>query len=170
MNKMRFPVLTGAILLITMPCTMGQSQDTVPGRQADPDIKWEVRKEYDEQGNLIYYDSACSHTWKHFDFPGPGEGWVFEDHPFAFGPFSEFWDSLDLDFYLDSSFLLEPQGFMPFNPLLFHSPDVFFDRHKDWMERFRKEFFLPEDSLYRFHPEWQALPRHQKKSARESEI
>jgi hypothetical protein len=66
-------------------------------------------------------------TWNHFDFPEPGGGYAFEDldsffggffhfpegmfehHPFTFGPFSEFMDSLNLDFYPDSSF--------------FHSPD-----------------------------------------------
>ena len=29
----------------------------------------DVKKEYDEHGNLIYYDSSYSRTWKHHDFP-----------------------------------------------------------------------------------------------------
>jgi hypothetical protein len=113
-------------------------------------------------------------TWKHFDFPEPGGGYAFEDldsffggffhfpegmfehHPFTFGPFSEFMDSLNLDFYPDSSF--------------FHSPDGFFDRHKEWIESFQEDFNFPDDSLHQFHPRWQKLPRQQKKPARTIEI
>ena len=224
MKKRRFLVLTGVIVLIAMPFTAVHSQDTVPGRKAVPDIKWDIRKEYDEHGNLIYSDSAYSWTWKHFDLPGPGGGYAFEDldslfidfphfpegmfehHPFAFGPFSEFRDSQDLDFYPDTLFFHGPQGYMPFwgnpdsssmdpffpeslfpdahvpieeffppdlfpfNPWSSHGPDEFFDRHKELMERFRKDSFFPYDSLHIIHPQWQQLPRHQKKSAIETKI
>ena len=69
MKTMRFLLLTGTIIMTTIPCTVVQSQDKDNGSKADPDVKWEVRKEYDENGNLIYYDSSCVHSWKHFDFP-----------------------------------------------------------------------------------------------------
>ena len=69
MKTMRFLFITGAIIMITMPCTMVQSQDTEPGQKADPDVKWDVIKEYDEQGTLIYYDSACSRTCEHRMIP-----------------------------------------------------------------------------------------------------
>jgi hypothetical protein len=59
MKTMRFLLLTGSIIITTIPCTMVQSQDKDHGCKADPDVKWEVRKEYDENGNLIYYDSSC---------------------------------------------------------------------------------------------------------------
>ena len=205
MKTMRFLLLTGTIIMTTIPCTVVQSQDKDNGSKADPDVKWEVRKEYDENGNLIYYDSSCVHSWKHFDFPGPGIGHAFDDfdslfehRPFAFGPFSELMDSLDLDFYLDSSIFRGPQGFRPFTgspdsiwmdsffpdslfpdafmpfeeffPPSFHGPDVFFDRHKEWIERFREEFTFPVDSLNHVHPKWHQLPRQQKKPARSIEI
>jgi hypothetical protein len=172
--------------MITMACTAVQSQDTEPGRKSDPDVKWEVRKEYDEHGNLIYYDSSCSQTWKHFDFPGPGGGYAFEDldslfgeffhfpegmfehHPFAFRPFSEFVDSLDLDFYLDSSIFHGPHGFKPFRNFPdsvwmdpFFPDSLFPDAYKPL-----EEFFLPDqfpfnphsfhgpDGFFDWHKEW----------------
>ena len=174
MKRMRSLLIIGAAILITMPFSRTQAQGPGPGHKAHPDARWEVRKEYDEQGNLIYYDSSNIKTWKHFDFLEPGGGHAFEDldslfgsffhfpegmfehHPFAFGPFSEFMDSLDLDFYPDSSF--------------FQGPDGFFDRHKEWIESFREEFFFPYDSLNQFHPKWQQLPRQQKKPAMGIEI
>ncbi len=208
METMRFMLITGTIIMITLPCTVCQSQDTEPGRKADPNVKWEVRKEYDEHGNLIHYDSSCSRTWKHFDFPGPGgehafkdldslfgdyfyfPNGMFEHHPFAFGPFSEFMDSLDLDFYLDSSIFYGSQRFKhfknfpdsacmdPFSPyslfpdayMPFDDPHEFFERHRERMERFQEEFTFPFDSIHHFHPEWQQLPRQQKKPARGIEI
>lgn len=100
-----------------------------------------LQKEYDEQGNLIYYDSSYIQAWKHFDFM----------------------DSLDLDFHLDSSILQGSYELMPFEeffPPSFHGPDVFFDRHKEWIVKFQEEF----------NPQWQQLPGQQKKSARSIEI
>jgi hypothetical protein len=217
-------VLTGAFMLITIPSTIVQSQDTEPGRKVDPDIKWDVRKEYDEHGNLIYCDSAYSWTWENFDFTGPTGGYAFEDldslfgdfshfpegmfepHAFSFGPFSEFPDSQDLDFYSDTSFFRIPHGYLPFwgnpdsswmdsffpephfpdayipieeffhsdlfpfTPWSFHGPNEFFDRHKELMERFRKDLLIPGDSLHHIHPQKQLLPQHQKKSAIEIKI
>jgi hypothetical protein len=175
MKTIRSLFITVAIIIITMAFSEVEAQGPGPGRKAHPDAKWEVRKEYDEQGNLIYYDSSYIQTWKHFDFPGPGGGYAFENmdslfghHPFAFGPFSEFMDSLDLDIYLDSS--------------IFQGPDGFFDRQKEWIESFREEFFFPkefsfpdvfsfpDDSLHQLHPKWQLLPKQQKKPARGIEI
>jgi hypothetical protein len=148
-----------------------QSQDKDTGLKTNPDIKWEVRKEYDENGNLIYYDSSCVQSWKHFDFPGPGTGHAFDDfdslfklRPFAFGPI--WMDS----FFPDSLF---PNAFKPFEeffPPSFHGPDVFFDRHEEWIEKLREQFTFPEDTLNRLPPNWQQLPLQQKKSARAIEI
>ena len=174
MKTMRFLLITGLTVLITTPLAVVQSQDTEPGHKADPDVKWNVRKQYGEYGNLIKNDSSCVHTWNHFDFPGLGRGHAFEDldslfgdffhfpegmfehHPFAFGIFNDFMDSLEQDFYLDSSF--------------FHGPEGFFDRHKEWIESFREEFTFPNDSLNQLHPKWQRLPRQQKKPAMGIEI
>jgi hypothetical protein len=156
-----------------------------PQHHTHPDAKWEVRKEYDEQGNLIYYDSSYIKTWKHFDFQGPGDIHAFKDLDSLFGdffhdpgkmfkqhPFSGFPDSTFLDqFFPDSLF---PDAFLPFGdffPPSFHGPDVFSDRHKEWMEKLREEeFSFPDDSLFQHHPKWQQLPGQQKKPSRVIEI
>ncbi len=128
MKIMRYLFLTSYVVLIH-PLHCGQVQDPEPGYKGDPDVKWNVRKQYDEHGNLLYYDSSCVHTWNHFDFPGPGainafrdldslfgdffhfpDG-MFEDRTLAFGLFDDFTDSLDLDFSLDSSIFQRPHGF-----------------------------------------------------------
>ena len=211
---MRYLLIISMITGMTLTGSGVQAQDTEPGLKREPDEKWDVKKEYDEHGNLIYYDSSYSRTWKHFDFPGFEDGYPFgnvdslfgqfEHHPF--GPYGEFMDSLDLYFYFDSSFFHKPYGFnffkdfsdsswkesffpdslfpdasmpfeeffppdhFPFHPQPFGDPHEFFKRHRERMEKFRKEFAFPYDSLHYFHPDWQQLPRHQKKSAREIEI
>lgn len=189
MNLIRYLLIMSVMTSMTWTSAvvLAQDPDLESDSKSQPDVKWEVRKEYDEHGNLIYYDSSCSHTWKHFDFPGFGGSPAFEDL-----------DSLFSDFFLDSSFFHRPHGFesfrnfpdsawmdplfpdslfpnayIPFEefyPRYFHGPDGFFDRHKDWIERFRKEFTFPDDSIHHFHPEWQQLPLHQKKPARVIEI
>jgi len=119
MKMMRSLLITGAVIMITMLFSGVHAQEPGPGHNTHPDAKWEVRKEYDEQGNLIYYDSSYIQTWKNFKFPDD----MFENHPFTFFPDSLFTDD-----------------FMPFEeffPHSFHGPDVFFDRHKEWIEKFR---------------------------------
>jgi len=184
MKTMRSLFITGAIIMITMLINEAQVQGQIPGHKSHPNAKWKVRKEYDEKGNLIYYDSSYIQAWKDFEFPGPVEGHAFEDidslfgdffnssedlfehHSFSFEPYGDFMDSLDLDFYLDSSIFQGPQGFIPFAEF----PDVFFDNHKEWIERFRERFSFPEDSINQLHPKWQQLPNRQKKPARVIEI
>jgi hypothetical protein len=203
-------------LLFSMMLLMGagiQAQEVKPGDQDKPDERWDVRKEYDENGNLYLYDSSYSRTWKNFDFPefdaGPpfenldslfGDYFHFPDEPFGhpplvFGPFGEFMDSLDLDFYLDSSIFQTPHVFMPFpglpdtargdsctpgwrfpdallpfDPGSFTDPHEFFRRHHEWMERFFDEFTIPDDTLDHFHPRWQQLPDRQKNPPQGTEI
>lgn len=179
MKTMRFLFIAGLVVMITTPLAVIQSQDTGPRHKTDPDVRWNVRKQYDEHGNLIYYDSSCVHTWNYFDFPGPGGGNAFRDLDsllgdlfqfpegmFEYHPFRDFPDSA----WMDSSF---PDAMMPFEeffPPSFHGPDVFFDRPKDWIEKFREGFTFPGDSLDQLHPEWQNLPRQQKKPSRGIEI
>ena len=61
--------LPGVMAMFIMLFSRVQAQDMRPEHHVHPDAKWEVRKEYDEQGNLIYYDSYYSKTWKHFNLP-----------------------------------------------------------------------------------------------------
>ena len=170
MKMLRFLFITGTIIMITMPCTMGQSQDSEPVRKADPNVKWDVRKQYDEHSNLIYYDSSCSRTWKRYGYPEFEEGHLFEhldssffNKPYGFNPFKVFSDSTWMDSFSPDS--LFPDAYMPFD-----DAHEFFERHLERMERFREEFTFPDDSIHHFHPEWQQLPRQQKKPARVIEI
>jgi hypothetical protein len=188
-----------------------QAQVSKPGQSGEPEEKWDVTREYDEHGNLIYYDSSYSRTWKHFDLPGFIEGHAFKDldsligdffhfpddpfeHlPFAFGPYSRFMDSLDMDWCPDSAWMkpgftesffpdsLFPDAFVPFEKFLSpdhlfsHPPDFydrheFFERHRERMEKLYEDFSSPEDSLHHFRPKWQQLHRDQKNAARGIEI
>ena len=200
------------LALITPNPALGQG----PARQMQPDEKWDVKKEYDEHGNLIYYDSSYSRTWKHFEFPGQAE-WhmpenldsmfgdffqfpegMLKQRSFSFSPFHKFMDSMNMDFYLDSSIFQMPHGFDPFNhfpdsawmdgffpdstfqdafvpieeffPPSFHGPNEYFDKHQELLEKFRQQFSFPDDSLYQLHPKWQQLPGKQKKRPRGIEI
>ncbi len=205
MKSMRYLLVTSMITGMTLTGYGVQAQDTEPGRRGEPEEQWDVNKEYYEHGNLLYYDSSYTRTWKHFDFPEFGGIYPsdnldslfgqffdfqlgpFEYHPFVFGPYGDFMDSLDLHFYFDSSFFHTPYGFKFFEDLadsswmdsffpgLFHDqpfgdPREWSERHREWMDKFREEFAFPHDSLHHFHPDWQHLPRNQKKSAREIEI
>lgn len=44
-------------------------------------------------------------------------------------------------------------AFEEFFPHSFHGPDVFFDRHKEWIEKFQEEFTFPYDSIDQFNPQ-----------------
>ena len=157
-------------------------QDPGPDSLARPEEKWEVKKEYDEHGNLIYYDSSYSRTWKHFDFPELGDWQKLEDldsmfgdfffqMPQGFDHFRNFPDSAWTDrFFPDSMF---QDAFVPFEdffPPSFHGPNGFFDKHQKILEKFRQEFFPPDDTLHRLHPKWQQLPGQQKNRPRGIEI
>jgi hypothetical protein len=107
--------------MTTTSLAVAQSQDTVPGQKTDPEVKWNVMKQYDEHGNLIYYDSSCVHTWNHFDFPGPEGGNSFRDLDSLFGDFFQF-----------------PDAFMPFEdffPPSFLGPDdSLYQFHPKWQQ------------------------------------
>ena len=148
MKTIRFLFLAGLVFMITMPGNMLHAQDAKPGHNADPDVKWKVTKEYDENGNLIYYDSSCVQSWRHFDFRGPCGGHVFEDLDSVFSDvfhfphdvfkdhlvFGELMDSLDLNFYLDSSIF---HGQMGFQPLIeFHD--------SSWTDSFFPDSLFPD--------------------------
>ena len=208
MKKIRFLITAGTIILFLSAGHPAIGQSPWPNRHAQPEEKWDVKKEFDEHGNLIYYDSSYSRTWKHFDFPGQGD-WhtledldsilgdffrypegIFRNDPFSFSPFSHFMDSLNMDFYCDSSLFQRPFGlgslrhfqdsawmdrffpdsmfqdaFVPleeFFPPSFHGPEGFFDKHQELREKFWQEFSFPGDTLHRFDPKWQQLPGQQK--------
>jgi hypothetical protein len=163
---------------MTLAGTGIRAQETEPGHKGEPDVKWDVRKEYDEHGNLIFYDSSYVRTWKHFDLPGCGQ-WhalkeldslfgdfphfpegLFEHHPFAFGPIWDFMDSLYLDFHPDSLCFHRPLGFSPFKGFPdsawmdpFFPGSRFPDVYMPFEEFHLHPFFGPEGFFDR-HNEW----------------
>jgi len=72
-------------LIIGLP-VMAQVDDQ--DKKNEPTIKWEVKKEYDENGNLIRYDSVASTYWHYHSFG---------DHDFD-SSFCEFFKSMPEDF------------------------------------------------------------------------
>lgn len=221
MKTIQFLLILSALSAMSLNVARVHAQDPETSQKSQPEIEWDVNKEFDEHGNIIHYDSSYSWTWKDHCFPELGELNPFEtldslfghffgfpDSTFAQRPFAiePFMDSLALDFYLDSSLFDKPFGFrpfkdfpdsiwrdsffpdslfpdaflpfgdifppdpFPFHPRPFHGPEGFFERHHEWLERFQEEFPFSEDTLDHFHPKWQQLPEHQKKSVREIEI
>jgi len=55
-----FTVLALAILLINQS---GFSQDIKKNKSSNPDVKINVKKEYDDKGNVVGYDSTYSYSW-----------------------------------------------------------------------------------------------------------
>lgn len=74
-------------LVYTYPmlaCVAGLCCQTLVAQS--PDVKIEVNKEFDEQGNVIRYDSAYSYT---YEFANPGEAGFFDSLFRQFGFFSQ---------------------------------------------------------------------------------
>ena len=69
-----------------------------------PEIRWDVQKEYDENGNIIRYDS--SYSW-YYSTPG-----FSENLPDSF---REFFDFSFPDFFENDSFPVSPFGQFPFD-------------------------------------------------------
>ena len=121
MKTMQYLSILVVLAILTLINNNLHAQEPEPAQKSQPEIKWDVKKEFDEHGNIIHYDSSYSWTWKHHGFPDPIDCFPFEDMdslfahpPFAFGPFRDFMDSFDLDFYLDSSLFHKPFGFRHF--------------------------------------------------------
>ncbi len=135
-----FILLAGPLLLQAQT-----QQDTLPEQ---PDEQIIVHREYDENGNLIRYDSTYTFEW-HGDTM-----MVFPHSRDPFLPYGLFSDPDDLihHFFSDSA-----HRFSPFNDLweqeFFQEHLKFFESFKDplFEERFFNPFTHHPDSLYRFY-------------------
>ena len=161
---------------------------------AQEEFKSDVKREYDEDGNLIHYDSC--YTWSFrgghgFDFDSvfnvpdsnwryarpfrfPDSSWVFGPHPDFPGHFPEhfFRNKLDSIFAMPFSEPFFHRHDFPdfFEDHTFHDIDELFERHMERMQEFFHHHSFPEDSIRYHQPAQKSKPGHQKKSFREIEI
>ena len=153
-----------ASVMILIPVS-GFTQNDPEMKKRDPEIKWDVQKDYDEDGNLVWFDSTYSWSWSDFDFGGAEFDSLFEDF---FGDF-RFSDSL-----FTSPFGSMPHSFgfredfpdfllsNPFDfPFSFPDLDDFFeqnhemwDRQKEMLEHFYNMQPFGDDSLPHFKHRW----------------
>jgi hypothetical protein len=138
--------------------------------QAQPGFRSDVQKEYDENGNILRYDS----TWSWSDDGGSGLKidsifmQFFRDHPFSY----EFdWDRMPNlnDTTLDFS---RHFNFHPDFPEPFINEDFekLFNEHMEMMKRYFHTYPFPGDSIRYYNPGRQSLPGQQKKSNRTIDI
>lgn len=180
--------LAGVILLLIVIPSTGRAQEK--NKQDQPDVRWDVHREYDESGNLQRYDSTWSWSWSNHDF---GDhvfdslfGEYFGDFPF---PDSLFEEPFGVNPFMFPGFPDDSMFMSPFNefgfpeefmvPHGFNRPDEFsenwMERHRDMWERhmdifrqFRQIHPFPDDSLHRFnHPQHLRDPGHRKNTGRE---
>jgi len=152
----RFIYRMGSTLLfLAMPVMVYAQEGEDKGNK--PEIRWDVQKEYDENGNIIRYDS--SYSW-YYSTPG------FSDN--LPDSFREYFDFNFPDFFEDDSFLVSPFGQFPLNEpfppssRFPHSdtesdsliPEFFHLHHFDhffedpFFEQFFNDEFFEEDSAF----------------------
>lgn len=135
------------IVLITLFCltAMFQIQAQNKAKQDTPDKQITVNRQYDENGNLIQYDSTYVHQWSSdstFNFP-------FNEH-FAFGGNIEeilhhfIGDSAMANFGFQNGFQFSPFDDDFLNPMMTDST-------------FAQRFHMHPDSLFNFH---RMFPNH----------
>ena len=120
----------------------GQDKDQNSSDRKEPEVKTETKKEYDEDGNLIRYDSV--YTWKWNDNGVFNEKFLenFEDN---FDQFHEKWEDFGEEFM--SKFYLDDEAMEKFKDM---QEDFKFD-FKDsslFNDHFEKFF---EDDQFQFH-------------------
>ena len=151
------------LLLILIPAT-GSAQEDTEKEERKPEIKWDVQKHFDENGNLLRFDSTYSWSWSNHDFTSTDLDSLFEK---IFGDF-KFCDSVfggPLP-SMPHSFLF-PEDFPDslFNILFGSSPfpDAFMTPPD--FEGFNDFFSFPDQDDWFEHQQ-----EGQKKSGREVEI
>jgi len=136
------------------------AQENEDKSRNDPDVQIDVKKEYDEQGNVIGYDSTYSWYWhgQHFD---DFHDSVFSHWRDCFNPHANYWNHLDssLHSYFDDEwferFHFDPPQMPNFHHLdsPFHdSLGISFHNFKD-MHRFFEEFdieeYIPDEKYFK---------------------
>lgn len=131
MKKIVF-IVTGLLFLT------GQMFAQEKKKEKEPDEQITVNKKYDENGNLIQFDSTYVHTWSsdstmHFEFP--------DDHFFSGKDFPDI-DQFFQEFMNDSTSGFH-HGFSPFDH------DEFFSQFGEvFPDSLMQNFSFHQDSLY----------------------
>jgi hypothetical protein len=193
-----FFVLSMFLILVLIPA-YGSAQNDPEKQENQPEIKWDVQKHLDENGNLIWFDSTYSWSRSNHDFGNMDLDSIFKKfhgefksidslfripfpsmpHTFSFP--DEFPDSLFTMPFGPSPF---PEAFMMppdvegFNHLFsFPDPEVWYEHQKELFEHYREMFehfhFMDpfhEDSLQNLQYRQRYHQGDQKKSGREVEI
>ena len=135
----------GLALLVSHGLIFSQ-QD--PGEDVPkPDIKWDVQRHFDENGNLLRYDSTYSWSWSNKNFNKTDLDSLFE----RFGEFPFPGEFLGQEFF---------EGFDGF--------DDFFS--EDWVEHFHRLHPFGDDSLQNNGHLQKYHPKPKKYVGREVEI
>ncbi|GAB4299732.1 MAG: hypothetical protein Kow0068_23170 [Marinilabiliales bacterium] len=119
-------------------------------QQNNPKVDIKVNKEYDENGNIIRYDSTYTY---YYSTDGSTDNFYFADsllNQFSRG-FSFFEPDIDSLFFTDPFFNHSPLFNDPFfNDPFFNDPilnDPFFKSFHDYQKNILKQFFNNIDSL-----------------------
>lgn len=119
-------------------CTKAQQEDVKPAQKNEPKIHIDVKKEYDENGNVTRYDSTYSWTWSGGDTTGLDAQFFFRHgmggEAFSFGTFPGFDSSL-----------------FSFGPIPGMSDSLIYDPfHFDMEARFREMDRMMQDQMKMF--------------------
>lgn len=117
------------IIFIFSTSGFGQDKDQDASESREPEVKTEIRKEYDENGNLYRYDSV--YTWKWTDEGNFNEEF-FKNFEENFGQFHREWEGFG-------------EGFMS----KFYLDDKAFEKFKDMQKDF--EFNYPDSTFFEDH-------------------
>ena len=157
MKRLAFLLLIPAFLIAgksypqmydpSVPATSNGQSPAAPNRN-EPQINYEVNKEYDENGNLIRYDSVYTYYYSNIDTVLMMQDSVFSD-------FNRFFQRQDLfeQSFFDDFFR---QDFYPEND--FYSPDFFMQSFEKEQEMFFQLMKRMDSIKNRFFMEYYPLP------------
>ncbi len=178
-------------LVLALFCTGFIYAQEVPDSQPQPEIQWDVNKEYDEEGNIIRFDSTYSLKWS---FPGFDEAlmdslghrfpmhfpWEWDEGFFGSIPFGEHIfpdpfidDPFFKDFFPEEFFKYDSSAYrhfaFPHLDHLFPGMDDMMKRQMEIMEEFLQQYDFPADSIEFENQDWY-VPPGRKKSVKQIEI
>jgi len=111
--------------------------------KVQPDVNIKVNKEYDENGNLIRYDSTYTYIYSNMDGNIQLQDSVFNDF---MQHFNEHFGIKDDPFFNDLFF---PDSLLQFD---FYKKDFFHDRfneNRDWIEKMLREMDSIKNEFYK---------------------
>ncbi len=142
------------VLMMLLSHTMS-AQEKPEKKVRQPEIKWDVQKQLDENGNVIRYDSTYSWSWSNHDFDDNLLDSLFEEYfgdfrlrgnpgnfpdSVFFSPFGQIQDSLPYPGDFPDAFRFPG----------FPDPMEWFERQQEMFHRFYEMHPFLDDSLQRF--------------------